>query len=74
MGNKIKTPLAFVIMSLDDEFNKIYTDVISNTLTEVGYRTERADDLKTSQNIMRDIITSIAGCDLIIAELTTRAC
>jgi len=62
---------AFVLMPFDPEFNDVYTDLILPALEEVGYDVQRADDILNQENILKDIIRSIAEADLIIADLTT---
>ena len=57
-------------MPFDDEFDDIYNEFLHDTLTRVGFAVSRADELQGAQNILRDIVTNIAECDLIIADLT----
>ena len=62
---------AFVIMPLSDEFNSVYTDFIQNSLNEVGYEVERADDIESQRSILSDILEKINTSNLIVADLTS---
>ena len=61
---------AFVIMPFDEEFEAVYTDFIKNVLEGAGLNVDRADDIESQQNILRDIVEQIDKSDLIIADLT----
>jgi hypothetical protein len=65
-----KKPLAFVIMPFDSEFGEVHRDFLLPTLEEAGFEVRRADDLFDQRNILRDIVESISGSDLIVADLT----
>jgi nucleoside 2-deoxyribosyltransferase len=58
-------------MPFDKEFDAVYTDLIKPTFEAVGYDVKRADDIESHQNILKDIVRSIASADLIIADLTS---
>ncbi len=62
---------AFVLMPFDPEFDKIFNDLIKPALEEVGYDVNRADDILSQQNILKDIVRGIAEADLVVADLTT---
>ena len=62
---------AFVIMPFDEEFETIYTDFIKPVLEETGFSVERADDIESQQNILKDIVEKIAKSDIIVADLTS---
>lgn len=64
-------PKAFVLMPFDEEFGDIYDYLIHGPLSEVGYEVKRADDILNQRNIMEDIVQSIMGSDLIVADLST---
>ena len=64
-------PKAFVLMPFDEEFEDIYDYLIHGPLSEVGYEVKRADDILNQRNIMEDIVQSIIGSDLIVADLST---
>ena len=68
MTNK---PSAFLIMPFGEEFDPVYTEFIKPLLEEVGFSVERADDIESQQNILRDIVEKIATSDLIVADLTS---
>lgn len=63
-------PKAFVLMPFAPEFNEIYNLFIAEALTCVGFEVFRADDIKSNQNIIQDIVSSILSADIIIADLT----
>lgn len=64
-------PKAFVLMPFDEEFENIYDYLIHDPLSEAGYEVKRADDILSQRNIMEDIVQSIIGGDLIVADLST---
>lgn len=57
-------------MPFAPEFEDIYVMFIASTLEEAGYKVLRADDIKSQQNILKDIISAIRNCDLLVADLT----
>lgn len=61
---------AFVIMPFDAELDEVYSDLLAPLLVEVGFEVRRADDIYNQRNILRDIVQSIADCDLVVADLT----
>ena len=61
---------AFVIMPFDEELESVYTQFIKPVLEEEGFDVERADDIESQQNILKDILNKIRRSDLIIADLT----
>lgn len=61
---------AFVLMPFSESLNDVYEFLIKSALSEVGYKVERADDIKSQSNILEDIIKGIVGSDLIVADLT----
>ena len=63
-------PTAFVIMPFDDELEPVYTQFIKPVLEDEGFDVERADDIESQQNIIKDILDKIRSSDLIIADLT----
>jgi len=70
MSTDREKPKAFVIMPFDAEALPVYEDFIRPTLDNLGFDVSRADDLLNQQNILRDILTSIASADLVVADLT----
>ena len=64
-------PAAFVVMPFDVEFEAIYTDFIRPELERAGYSVERADDIASQRNILRDVLEKIDQSDLIVADLTS---
>jgi hypothetical protein len=72
MIDKSRELNAFVLMPFDKEFDAVYTDLIKPAFEAVGYKVNRADDIVSQQNILKDIVRSIAKADLIIADLTSR--
>ncbi len=67
MSNK---PSAFVIMPLDEVLKPVYELLIRPILEEEGFAVERADDIESQQNILKDILNNIRSSDLIVADLT----
>lgn len=63
-------PKVFVIMPFTSEFDDIFNLFLAETLSGCGYEVFRADDINNSQNILSDIVQSIANSDLIVADLT----
>lgn len=61
---------AFVIMPFDAELNDVYSELLLPVLRDVGFFVRRADDIFSHQNILRDIVQSIAEADLVVADLT----
>ena len=64
-------PSAFLIMPFDEEFDAIYTDFLKPVLEGAGFSVDRADDIESQQNILRDVLGKIDQSDLIVADLTT---
>lgn len=71
MNNKLNELNAFVLMPFDKEFDAVYKDLIIPAFQAVGFKVKRADDIVSQQNILKDIVRSIAKADLIIADLTS---
>ena len=61
---------AFVLMPFDEDSTALYTDFIQPVLEQHGFVVERADDIENNRNILRDVISGINNCDLVVAELT----
>ncbi len=70
MNSEERKPTAFVIMPFDEGFDEIYDDFLAQTLREAGLEVSRADDIRSSQNILKDIVRSINKSSLIVADLT----
>ena len=63
-------PTAFVIMPFDEELEPVYTQFIKPVLEDEGFDVERADNIESQQNIIKDILNKIRSSDLIVADLT----
>ncbi len=63
-------PTAFVIMPFGEGFDEIYNFFLVEALAEAGYEVRRADDIHSSQNILKDIVRGIAESHLVVADLT----
>lgn len=63
-------PRAFVIMPFGEGFNEIYNLFLVETLSEAGYEVTRADDIRSCQNILKDIVRGVADSQLVVADLT----
>jgi len=61
---------AFVLMPFAEEFKDVYKHLIFEELERAGYIVIRADDIKSQNNIMSDVVKGIITSDLIIADLT----
>lgn len=66
----INRPSAFVIMPFDEELSPVYEQFIRPVLEHEGFAVERADDIESQRNILKDIINKINSSDLIVADLT----
>ncbi len=64
------TLTAFVLMPFGEDFDSVYDDLISPALTQAGFVVTRADEIDNQQSVMKDIVTSLAFADLIVADLT----
>ena len=62
---------AFILMPFEVEFLPIYTGFLKPVLEQNGFDVNRADDLDSHQNILKDIVEQINQSDLIVADLTT---
>ena len=60
----------FVLMPLSKEFDPVYSDFIKPVLEDAGFDVLRANDIRSTQNVMRDIFEAITKSDLIVADLT----
>jgi len=63
-------PIAFVVMQFSDEYNQLYDEVIKPTCEAKGFECVRATDRYTTNPIIQDIIESIQGSSVIIANIT----
>lgn len=63
-------PPVFVIMPFDEEVDDVYEHFMKPLLEDVGFDVDRADDIDSQQNILRDILERIAKSELIVADLT----
>lgn len=68
---------AFVIMPIRDEgseehthFLSLYEDYISPALIDAGFDVQRADKMTRPGLISKDVLSSLAGADLVVADLT----
>lgn len=63
-------PLAFVIMPFGEGFDEIYGLFIAGAVSEAGYDVVRADDIRSQQNILKDVLAGLNDSALIVADLT----
>lgn len=61
---------AFVIMPFSEDLSDVYDFLIRDGLEASGYDVKRADDIRSQNNILEDIVTGIVKSDLIVADLT----
>ena len=66
----MSNPTAFVLMPFENELQEVYEHLIKQPLGDIGYKVERADDIRSQGNILADIIQAIIKSDLIVADLT----
>ena len=64
------TPSAFVIMPFTEEMEDVYLHIIKPSLEEAGFSVSRADEILNQRSILEDVVTGIAGSDLLVADLT----
>lgn len=64
------SPLAFVLMPFDADFDDIYSELIKKPLEEVGFTVRRADSLLNQRGILHDVVRGIADADLIVADVS----
>lgn len=57
-------------MPFGEGFDEIYELFLVPSLVEAGFNVVRADNIKNSQNILKDIVRGIAASDLVVADLT----
>src|SRR5882672_10813563 len=72
MRQSTDKPRVFILMPFSEELTAIYESALRPMLNELGYEVHRADDLRTHQSIIRDIVEGIDRASLIIADLTGR--
>jgi hypothetical protein len=48
----------------------VYQYLIADGLKSAGYNVKRADDIRSQNNILGDIVEGIVSCDFIVADLT----
>jgi hypothetical protein len=70
MPDQRSSKKAFVIMPFATEFQDAYNELIKKGLEDAGFATQRADNIASLQNILRDIVNNIANADLVVADLT----
>lgn len=61
---------AFVLMPFAEELSDVYEHLIKGSLMDAGYDVARADDIRSQNNILCDIVQGIANSDLIVSDLT----
>ena len=61
---------AFVIMPFSNEFDPVYHQLIKPSFEEAGFRVDRADDIVSQRNILKDVIDGIHKADVIVADVT----
>ncbi len=60
----------FILIPHSEEFDPVYSGFLKPVLEEAGFTVQRAGDILSTQNILRDIFEAIANSDLIVADLT----
>ena len=57
-------------MPFGEGFDEIYGLFIAGAASEAGFDVVRADDIRSQQNILKDVIGGLANCSVVIADLT----
>ena len=57
-------------MPFAEGFDEIYNLFIAGAVSEAGYDVIRADDIRSQQNILKDVLAGITDSALVIADLT----
>jgi hypothetical protein len=68
----IEDDLCFVLMPFDPTFLRLYEDHIKPSLTKMGFRVMKANDIFTSTEIIEDIWGFINKARLIVADVTNK--
>ena len=63
---------AFVVMQFGSPFDELYNDVIKQVCSEFNLEAFRADDISGPGIIVQDIIQSLTGSNLVIADVSKR--
>jgi hypothetical protein len=66
----MEKPQSFVLMPFAQDFDTVYSLFILPTLSDAGYEVKRADEIRSTQNILRDIVSGIVNSELVVADLT----
>src|SRR5690349_18283745 len=66
---------AFVIMPIRhgeefEHYRAIYADFVRPTLEQAGYIVTRADDIRRTGAITKDIVLRLSEADVVVADLT----
>ena len=69
--SKIKIDV-FVIMPFNEKFKPIYDDHIKRVCTNMSLSCKRADDIFTSQSVMKDIWNHIYNAKMVICDCTNK--
>lgn len=68
---RIRSNEVFVLMPFDETFNDIYNLGIRETIIDLGYSCNRADEIQFTGAIMQMIYQRIEAADIIIADMTS---
>lgn len=66
----MSAPKAFVLMPFDADFDNVYSQLIEPALTDLGFSVTRADLSINQQQILKDIVNSLAEADLVIVDVS----
>ncbi|NAL78268.1 hypothetical protein [Nitrososphaera sp. AFS] len=66
----INERLAFVLMPIGVDLDRIYENIIETTIKSKGLECRRADDYKTNRAIMQDIWKAICESRVVVADIT----
>jgi len=62
--------LCFVIMPFEQDLDELYEQVIKPVVEKCGLTCKRADEIKSTREVMDDIVESICRARVIVADLT----
>lgn len=61
---------AFVLMPFGPDYDPVFERLIKPSLSELGFSVSRADLSTNQQQILKDIVNSLADADLVIVDVT----
>jgi DNA-binding beta-propeller fold protein YncE len=68
--NEIENDLCFVLMPFRSNFDELHSAIIKPTMTEMGMKCKRGDEIYGTKSVMSDIWEYIQRARVVIADLT----